>query len=393
MNENMPLSPPPLSLYLHVPFCLKKCPYCDFHSAAVGREVPYLPYSQALLQELTMWRNWLSADNRPLLSIFFGGGTPSLLPHGIIKTILDEIRSLWPLETNCEITLEANPESCSVTQLAGWKNAGVTRLSLGVQSFREDRLAWLARPHDVAAARLAIHHARQIGFDSMSLDLIYATPGQTLAQWRDELHEAMSWNPEHFSCYSLTVEEGTPLSTQFKAGHWQPLDEQTEYEFFQQTRTLLADHGWHPYEISNFARDGHLCTHNLNYWQSGDYLGLGPAAHGRLTRQDGQISRTINQYRFRPYAEHLERGVFPWQQQDIVSAKESAADCMIVGLRLQQGMQRKTYQHLAGVDIVASYPNAIQDLVDAGLLLVEPESIRLTAQGFCIADAIMERLL
>ncbi|MBF0447583.1 MAG: radical SAM family heme chaperone HemW [Magnetococcales bacterium] len=387
---------PPLSLYIHVPFCVRKCPYCDFHST-VHQKIPEAAYIEAVKTELTYWRLRLAEDGRSLHSIFFGGGTPSLLQGESIGTILAQVRHLWPLEPECEITLESNPESCTEQKLSQWLDQGVNRVSLGIQAFDERRLKMLDRPHSLGEARQAIHLCRQSPLASLNLDLIFATPGQTLHSWRAELLQACSWRPDHLSCYNLTFEENTPFERQKQAGTMAPLDEDNELELFQATRHTLEKEGFLPYEFSNFSKPGHACRHNLNYWRSGDYLGVGPAAHGRLTQPttgkdhptDIQILRTINPRS--GYEKGWHNKTPPFSER-LCTPEETGIDLLIMGLRLQEGMSRELYQQLTGQDLLTKHRKEIEHCQKAGLLTVDEKRIQLTTKGIPLADAILARL-
>ncbi|MBF0177505.1 MAG: radical SAM family heme chaperone HemW [Magnetococcales bacterium] len=382
----------PLGLYLHIPFCSRKCFYCDFTSIATPAP-PEQVYVAALLRELVLWRERLAFDSRPLLTVYFGGGTPSLLSAASVANIMATIRSLWTLPPEAEVTLEANPDSVTPFRLAGYRAAGINRLSLGIQAFSPDRLALLGRIHTVAAARAAIHAARAAGFTNLSLDLIYATPGQTLMAWQEELAEAMAWHPEHLSCYSLTLEPGTPLADSH--GAEMPAEE-LALEMFLITRDMLARRGWQPYEISNFAQPGQFSRHNCHYWEFGDYIGAGVAAHGKLTSiaaTNLQIRRTRNHGSVTSYVESLREGRLPLDLDVLLSRDEAAADALVMGLRQSMGLDRRRYRVLKGVDIVVEKGTCLAPMREAGWIDYGSERIFLTPQGVCIADSIMAELL
>jgi putative oxygen-independent coproporphyrinogen III oxidase len=385
---------PPLSLYVHVPYCVHKCPYCDFYST-VQKSVPEAAYITAVKKELSFWRQQLKDDNRPLHSIFFGGGTPSLLKGESIGQLLKQITTLWQLRPQCEISLESNPESCSPAKIEQWLSHGVNRLSLGIQAFNQERLTSLERPHNLEDARKAIQNSRRGGFTNYNLDLIFATPYQTINGWREELDEAMSWQPQHLSCYGLTIEKNTPFDKLHKQGQIQLLDEDKELEFFTTTEKNLAAGGWQGYEISNFAQPGRACQHNLNYWQSGDYLGVGPSAHGRLTKIDNnssiKIVQTIN--RTADYIESQKENGSCLLNERLCTNQESGIDCLLMGLRLNQGMCRETYKNLSGYDLVTQQPEKIAEFQQSGLLKVSREKIALTKKGQLLTDTIIEQLI
>jgi oxygen-independent coproporphyrinogen III oxidase len=384
---------PPLSLYIHVPFCVKKCPYCDFHST-VEKKIPQEGYLAAIKGELAFWRQKLCNDNRPLHSIFFGGGTPSLLEGEAIGKILFEISKLWQLSPQCEITIESNPESCHPQKIEKWLGAGVNRLSIGIQAFNQKRLNTLGRPHNLADARQAIKNSRKGGFTNINLDLIFATPSQSIKDWQEELAEAISWQPQHLSCYGLTIEKNTPFAKLQKQGKILNLSEDDELALFTTTQQTLESAGWQGYEISNFAQPGRECLHNLNYWRSGDYIGVGPSAHGRLTVIDNDIikvERTIN--KTVGYIESQEKDGSWLEESTTCSTTESGNDCLVMGLRLHEGMCRKTYEILSGSDLVIQQPQTVKELQKAGLLTVTQDKISLTNKGLLLSDAILEKLL
>ncbi|MBF0357711.1 MAG: radical SAM family heme chaperone HemW [Magnetococcales bacterium] len=386
--------PPPLALYIHVPYCVHKCPYCDFHST-VQQTVPEVAYIAAVKRELLFWRQRLKDDKRHLHSIFFGGGTPSLLKGESVGQLLKQITTLWQLSPQCEVTLESNPESCSPAKIAQWLNHGVNRLSLGIQAFNQERLTYLERPHSLEDARKAIQNSRRGGFTNINLDLIFATPSQTINGWMEELDEAMDWQPEHLSCYSLSIEKNTPFAKLYKQGKIQLLDEDRELEFFTSTEKSLAAGGWQGYEISNFAQPGRSCQHNLNYWQSGDYIGVGPSAHGRLTKIDNnsniKILRTIN--RTSDYIESQREDGSCLLNEHLCTSQESGIDCLLMGLRLTDGMNRESYKKLRGYDLVAQQPEKIAELQKSGLLKVSRKKIAITKKGKLLTDSIIEKLI
>ncbi|MBF0455038.1 MAG: radical SAM family heme chaperone HemW [Magnetococcales bacterium] len=387
---------PPLGLYLHVPYCVRKCPYCDFHST-VQSHIPEQGYLAAVERELHFWRGRLTHDDRPLQSLFLGGGTPSLLEGRTVQHLLQTVRSLWPLAAGCEITLESNPESCTPAKVDQWLAAGINRLSLGIQAFNQDRLIILERPHTLDEARQAIRSSRQGGFNNLNLDLIFATPGQTLAGWQRELEEAMDWQPEHLSCYGLSLEGGTPFERQHRQGLFSLLDEEQELALFETTRQILSKGGWQPYEISNYAKPGRACRHNLNYWRLGDYLGIGPSAHGCLTQRHSEpgaartLTRTVNQSD--NYLEKQQNSGCCLHSETRCTQAEAATDALLMGLRLQEGMNRETYQRVSGHDLLEQRPKGIENCLEAGLIRVEPERITLTQKGVPLTDAVLSQLL
>ncbi|NGZ25558.1 MAG: radical SAM family heme chaperone HemW [Magnetococcales bacterium] len=383
---------PPLSLYVHFPYCVRKCPYCDFASRA-SRQIPEQVYLTALGRELSLWRQELATDARPLHSIFLGGGTPSLFSPASIATLLGWIGEHWSLEEGCEITIEANPESLTLDKLAGYHQAGVNRLSLGVQSLLDERLKQLHRPHDVATAIRAMAWGRQAGFTNINLDLIYATPGQSLSDWQGELAMAIALQPDHLSCYTLTLEEGTPFFAAHEQGELPVLGEEEELLLFSHTRQWLTQQGMPPYEISNFCRPGFQCRHNLNYWNYGDYLGLGAAAHGKWTSQQGIIHRTVNIHHDQPYMASLMAGTGGRQSKEILTPREAGAETLIMGLRLHQGIHLAHYQRHAGISLWQAHGKTLEELLQDGLLQLAKEQLSLTENGVKLANLVLAKLV
>ncbi|MBF0296053.1 MAG: radical SAM family heme chaperone HemW [Magnetococcales bacterium] len=369
-----------LTLYIHIPFCVQKCPYCDFYSET-GFPVSPRRYIEGLLRELAGLGE-IYADRR-WGSIFIGGGTPSLMEGQWIEALLAGINALKAWGTDCEITLEANPESCTERKLEAWSRAGVNRLSLGVQAFDDARLAWLRRPHDAATARKVLSWLRDWP-GRVSVDLIYATPGHDPAAWRKELDEVVDSGIGHISCYALTLEPGTPLHRQ---GVALP-DEEQGAVLFECTREHLTGCGLPPYEISNFARPGEACRHNLHGWEYGDYLGIGAGAHGKWTLPDGSIWHTEN-------PRHLDRYFTSLKElrRQRLTPEEAGRECLLMGLRLTKGVNRATYRCITGRDLVESRGAVVNGLVEGGFLLLDAERVRLTGRGILLADEVILAIL
>ncbi|MBF0628928.1 MAG: radical SAM family heme chaperone HemW [Magnetococcales bacterium] len=369
----------PLTLYIHIPFCVRKCPYCDFYSRP-GFPVNEVDYVARLLAELKLRRAWLHADPRPLSAIFFGGGTPSTVQADSILTILDGVRALWPLTPDCEITLEANPESCHADKISGWILAGINRVSLGVQALNDARLQRLGRPHTRNMALNALKKLQESGLARLNVDLIHTTPGQTLAEWHQELEEILACGVGHLSCYGLTLEPDTPFHRLAQQGRLILPPEDEALAFFQFTRRFLAAHGYDPYEISNFAKPGQRCRHNVNYWEFGDYLGIGASAHGKWTDPDGQTWRTENA------RELLGQ---PFGAPVPIPPDEAGVECLMMGLRLREGVNRERHRWIAGRDVDEAL---LQELAAQDLLAVDSEQLRLTEAGTPLLDEILLQL-
>ncbi|WP_139461315.1 radical SAM family heme chaperone HemW [Aeromonas veronii] len=278
---------PPLSLYIHVPWCVQKCPYCDFNSHAQKGELPHLEYVAALLEDLDQDLKW--AQGRPLSSIFIGGGTPSLLTVEAMQTLLDGVRARIPLTADCEITMEANPGTVEADKFAGFQRAGINRISIGVQSFQQEKLTRLGRIHGPEEARKAAALAHAIKLPTFNLDLMHGLPDQSLDDGLYDLQQAIDCAPPHLSWYQLTIEPNTAFASKPPK---LPGDD-TLWDIYEQGHAMLTASGYRQYEISAYAKEGYQCHHNLNYWRFGDYLGIGCGAHGKVTDlADQQILRT-----------------------------------------------------------------------------------------------------
>ena len=276
----------PFSLYVHIPYCVSKCPYCDFNSHVAAR-IPEEEYTQALLRELRHYSESEAWANRSVKTIFFGGGTPSTFQGTSIGAILDEAARLFCFDERMEITLEANPGAVDAGRFRDYRRCGVNRISVGAQTFDADLLRFLGRVHSADETSQALNSIREAGFDNFSLDLIYGIPGQTVDGVSRDLSQALACEPPHLSAYNLTIEEGTPFHARYRQGLLHPLDEEVEIEMAERVQHALAQAGLERYEISNYARPGLESRHNVNYWEGGDYLGVGAGAHShhRKTRR------------------------------------------------------------------------------------------------------------
>jgi len=363
---------PPLSLYVHLPWCLKKCPYCDFNSHQVQGTAPEARYLDALRADLeaALPMVW----GRPVISVFIGGGTPSLFSPDSIERLLADIRARLPLLPGCEITLEANPGTFERERFRAFRAAGVTRLSVGVQSFSDDSLRAIGRVHDAAQARAAVAEAA-MAFDSFNIDLMYALPGQTLAQLHADLDAALAFEPPHLSIYHLTLEPNTYFAT-----HPPSLpDEDLAAEMLDLIGARCAGAGLQRYEVSAFARDGHRCRHNLNYWQFGDYLGIGAGAHGKLSFPH----RVLRQQRWREPARYMD-GALSGQalsQHEEVARAELPFEYMLNALRLRDGVPRTLFSERTGMPASAIDATVLaaqqRGLLEPGLQMLRP-----TERGF-----------
>jgi len=373
---------PPLAVYIHWPFCRSKCPYCDFNSH-VRERIDASAWTGALLADLDRQAE-LGPDHQ-VASIFFGGGTPSLMPPDTAAALIERVKRRWRTSRNLEITLEANPNSAEAERFAGFAAAGVNRLSLGVQALDPDALRFLGRGHDRDEALAAIRLSQEL-FPRTSFDLIYARPGQSLAAWRSELDEALALAGEHLSLYQLTIEPGTAFHTRAAKGDLTLPEEETAAALFEMTQERLAAHGLPAYEISNHARPGAESRHNLAYWRYEDYLGIGPGAHGRITR--GGVKYATRQRRL-PEA-WLARPEF--EEMTPIGRESAVEEMVMMGLRLVEGISRARLETLAECDVAALFGVNLTRLIDGGFVTLDKKRLRATAAGRQRLNAVLGAL-
>jgi putative oxygen-independent coproporphyrinogen III oxidase len=380
--------PDPLAVYIHWPFCRSKCPYCDFNSH-VRERIDEARWTRALLADLERQAE-LAAD-REVVSIFFGGGTPSLMPPATAATLIKRVKSLWPVVPDLEITLEANPNSAEAERFAGFAGAEVNRLSLGVQALDPAALKFLGRGHSREEAIGAIQHARAI-FARYSFDLIYARPGQTLASWEEELDEALSLAGEHLSLYQLTIEPGTAFGNRAARGEILSTDEETAAALYEVTQVRLAEAGLPAYEISNHARPGAECRHNLAYWRYEDYLGIGPGAHGRVTHDGSKIA---TQQRRAPEAwlDAIETAGMALEETTPIAPETAFAEMVMMGLRLAEGIPRARLEAFGGKQAETLFRAALPRLIEGSFLTFDEERLAATAAGRQRLNAVLAALL
>ncbi|HEX7236808.1 MAG TPA: radical SAM family heme chaperone HemW [Gammaproteobacteria bacterium] len=374
---------PPLSLYVHLPWCVRKCPYCDFNSYEVRGELPDLEYVAALLRDL---RGELTlAQGRAIETIFLGGGTPSLFSGAAIARLLEGTRAAASIASNAEITLEANPGAVDAARFAAFRDAGVNRLSIGVQSFRDDKLRVLGRVHDAAQAEAAVAAARAAGFENLNLDLMYALPGDDAAGAVADLERAIALNPEHLSWYQLALEPNTA----FERRPPTLPDDDVVASIEQQGRALLAAHGYERYEISAYALRGRRSLHNLNYWQFGDYLGIGAGAHGKITLPAaGEIARRAKTRNPRTYQQRA-GSAEATSEERVASRAQAALELLMNALRLLDGMPVETFEARAGQP-AAAIEAARALAVARGWLGAEPDRLRATPAGLEKLNRLLE---
>ena len=383
------MNAPPLGVYVHWPFCKSKCPYCDFNSH-VRDGVEQTRWRNALLTELEHAAR--EAPGRRVETIFFGGGTPSLMAPETVDAVIARTKALWDCAPEVEITLEANPTSVEAARFAALAEAGVNRVSLGVQALDAAALKFLGREHSADEALAALDTARR-HFPRYSFDLIYARPGQTPEAWAAELEHALTLAGEHLSLYQLTIERGTRFFTDHARGAFVLPDEEASAAMFEATQSRLMAAGLPAYEISNHAQPGAACRHNLIYWRYQDYVGIGPGAHGRFA--EGAAKRATRRASGpEAWLEAVERTGHGTAESTTVAGRDLVEEALMMGLRLADGIDRKLFAAVTGADPVAALKeDAVAPLIKAGFLEIEPERLRATAAGRQRLNAILERLI
>ncbi|MBK1696942.1 radical SAM family heme chaperone HemW [Rhodovibrio salinarum] len=380
---------PGFGVYVHWPFCLKKCPYCDFNSHVRGA-VDHDLWRRSLLAELDHYANEMAG--RRVTSIFFGGGTPSLMDPKTAEALIDRVAERFDLADDAEITLEANPTSVEAEAFARFRAAGVNRVSLGVQALDDRALAFLGRQHSADEALAAVDLARR-AFPRMSFDLITARPGMTPESWADELARALEEGPAHLSIYQLTIEPGTPFHASWRRGELALPDDATQSAIFQATDETLGARGLNAYEVSNHAMPGQESRHNLTYWRYGDYLGIGPGAHGRVTVQ-GTKHATRQHSAPEAWLEAVGRTGHATRARDPLDAAQKRQEMTLMGLRLAEGIHRDAFQRELGAQPEALFDaDRLEALQEAGYLTLNAQSLAATAEGRLRLNAVIDHLL
>ena len=371
-------------LYIHWPFCESKCPYCDFNSY-VSATVDNALWETALLSELD--RHAALTPDRLLNSIFFGGGTPSLMPPKMVGRLIDRARSQWSFANDIEITLEANPSSVEASRFADFRAAGVNRVSMGIQALNDPDLKRLGRLHSVAEARSALAVAKAY-FDRVSFDLIYARQDQTLEAWQSELTQAIEMSAGHLSLYQLTVEPGTAFGFRAQAGKLGGLpDEDLSADMFEVTQEVCAQAGLHGYEVSNYSHKSLESKHNVIYWRGGDYIGIGPGAHGRLTLS-GTRHATRTALAPQAWLERVAQRNTGTSHQEILAPRDHANELIMMGLRVSDGISRRRIEGIAGAPL-----NIPDHLLDLGLLELSDTQLRATRTGRPLLNQLIQALM
>jgi oxygen-independent coproporphyrinogen-3 oxidase len=380
-----PKAPPPLAVYIHWPYCARVCPYCDFNVVRDRGQVEQAALAAAIVRDLEGQAALLGP--RGLVSIFFGGGTPSLMAPDWIAAIIETARALWTPRCPVEVTLEANPTDAEAGRFAAFAGAGVGRLSLGVQAFDDEALRLLGRNHDAGQARRAAALARD-HFGQLSLDLIYALPGQTPQAWAAEIAAALAFAPDHLSPYQLTIESGTAFDRAVRRGTLTPTGPDAAASLYELTQTALSAAGFEAYEVSNHARGVPARSrHNLAYWRGEDYVGAGPGAHGRLTIGEGRTA-TFAEARVSDYIAAVGRTGAGFASREALSPRDVALERLLMGLRVNEGV---AWTDLAALALSKSSPRAV-DLAGHGLVLLDDRRLRATPSGRAVLDRVILEL-
>lgn len=375
---------PSFGIYIHWPFCLSKCPYCDFNSH-VRESIDTTLWKKALLKDLASFLP--DTRHQTVTSIFFGGGTPSLMPPTLVESLINFVRENWSVSSHMEITLEANPNSVEINKFKDFSTAGINRLSLGIQSLNQDALSFLKRGHTAHEAHRAIDIARQV-FPQYSFDLIYGRPLQSLEAWEEELQQALGLVGGHLSLYQLTIEEGTPFYLAYHRGDFTIPSEEESADLYEHTTAIMQTSGYDAYEISNYARRGQECRHNLTYWLYDDYIGVGPGAHSRVTNSTGQ---KIAMRRHRSPEKWLEN---PQTYECItLSEKETFQEILMMGLRLKKGVMMKLFQTYCSKAYEKHITHhKLHQLLQEGLIQKSPKYLALTTKGRLRLNAVWRYL-
>ncbi len=372
-------------IYIHWPFCEAKCPYCDFNSH-VSRSIDQAAWKTAYLSELKRYA--AETQGRTVTSVFFGGGTPSLMNPDTVAVVIAEIKTLWPTANDLEITLEANPSSVEAGRFRAYRDGGVSRISMGIQALNDTDLKRLGRIHSTSEALAAFDIARDT-FERVSFDLIYARQNQTLKDWEAELNLALTLSIDHLSLYQLTIEDGTAFGDRYALGKLRGLpDDDLGADMFDLTQEVCGAAGMPAYEVSNHARDSAQSRHNLIYWRYGDYLGIGPGAHGRLT-VNGRRNATICYSNPKRWLDAV-GGHGPEQSRESLTREDEATEFLLMGLRLRDGIDLERYAQLAGKPLDS---NSVRHLTDIDMIAISDSTLTVTDQGFRVLNSVIGALI
>lgn len=370
------------ALYVHIPFCIAKCAYCDFNSYPI-RGQDTRTYVEALIEEMRLVRVSIPSLTAVFGSVYFGGGTPTTLPPQTLVGILERLRELYPIAQDAEVTVEANPGTVDRGALQHLRAGGFNRLSLGVQALNDRLLRTLGRVHTAQQAVQSVCWAKEAGFSNINIDLIYGLPGQSVGDWRSTLQEAVALEPQHISAYALSVEPGTQFWHLRDEGLLCLPDEDTEVEMWDVAGALLAQHGYERYEISNYARPGWRCRHNQAYWRNEPYLGFGA---GAASYWDGERRRNV--WEPERYAQKVMSGCVPAEESERLPPEKAAGEAVMLGLRMLEGLDAEVIQQRFGVNVLERFADRIARLVGVGLLDVDGSRLRLTPRGLMLANEV-----
>jgi len=367
-------------LYIHIPFCLSKCLYCDFYSSTSLSALPL--FLDALFKEMKMYRSRFNQFD----TVYIGGGTPSLLSPQQLEQILTNIRENFDLISNTEITVETNPADLNRSYLESMREIGINRINIGVQSFDQEVLAFLGRRHSLTQAISAIEVSRRTGFHNIGLDLIYGVPGQTIESWLDTLKQAVAFSPEHLSCYQLTFETKTPLGKRCQAGEFSIPGEELQYEFFMKTSQFLIDAGYIHYEVSNFARGTEYTSqHNQKYWDHSPYLGLGPGAHSFQDNQRWWNHRSIDQY-----ITAINAGNLAIEDIETLTIEQLRLEALYLGLRTKKGVYLEDFKNRYDCDLFNEKKKMLDKLQEEGFISIQNGRLYPTSTGLAVADSLSQ---
>jgi len=381
----------PAGLYIHIPFCLRKCPYCDFYS------ITDLSLQTAFLDALASEMNMTCELDKEFDTLYIGGGTPSVLDIKAIDNIIKTANQCFTFHSNAEITMEVNPGTVTLEQLKGYRQAGINRINMGIQSFSSANLDFLERIHSAKDAKMAVKWAQKAGYENIGLDLIYGIPGQTTSSWLKDLHMAVEFHPQHLSCYMLSFEPGTPMHKNLQNSVFNPLPEHLVCEFFETTRSFLKANGYVQYETSNFAlidqsgiksAQSNTSRHNLKYWNFFPYIGLGPSSHSFIEPQ-----RYWNHSNVKKYIQDLSEGRLPRAGKESLNREQLMIEAVYLGLRQVKGIAVAGFDKKFGVDFRAMFTGVISDLEGKGLVKMSQNRCALTAKGMLYLDSIATQFI
>lgn len=375
----------PWGLYIHIPFCQRKCLYCDFLSFQASEEVQKI-YCESLRKELAMWAEDPRVRNRKTDTVFFGGGTPSLLNPRLFTPIMDDICRYFSLTKDAEISLECNPGVTDKEKFSLYRSLGVNRISIGMQSMVDTELQALGRIHRAEEFLEAYAKARECGFDNINIDLMAAIPGQTLDSYCETLRKVIDLEPEHISSYSLILEKGTPFYEKYR--ECPPVSEETDRIMYEQTEILLSDAGYERYEISNYARPGKECRHNLKYWRRQEYVGAGVGAASFLCEE-----RIFNERDLTAYQTSISRRNLPVAEKELLLKEDAMAEFMFLGLRCMQGVSERAFYEKFGITMSERYGDVIKKYSDLAMLKKKGDQLMLTARGIDVSNVIFADFL